>query len=74
MEREFTAVIVEDDGWFVAWAEELPGANTQGRTIEEAKENLKDAIQMILDARREEADRDLAGRAVVRQPVTVARA
>ena len=72
MEREFTAVIVEDDGWFVAWAEELPGANTQGRTIEEAKESLKDAIQMILEARREDDDKELAGQRVIREPLTVA--
>jgi predicted RNase H-like HicB family nuclease len=72
MTREFTAVIVEDDGWFVAWAEELPGANTQGRTIEEATENLKDAIQLILEARREEEDNELVGRVVRRQRLDVA--
>ena len=71
MEREFTAVIVEDDGWYVAWAEELPGANTQGRTVAEAKENLKEAIQLILEARREVDDADLAGQVVLREPLTV---
>ena len=72
MEREFTAVIIEEDGWYVAWAEELPGANTQGRTIEEARDNLKDAIQMILEARREEDDRELAGQRVLRESLFVA--
>jgi predicted RNase H-like HicB family nuclease len=64
-------VIVRDEDWYVAWAEELPGANTQGRTVEEAKANLKEAIQLILEARREADDEELAGQVVLREPVTV---
>ena len=72
LEREFTAVIVEEGGWYIAWAEELPGAMTQGRTIEEARENLKEAIQLILEARREIDDLDHVGRTLVREPISVA--
>jgi predicted RNase H-like HicB family nuclease len=49
MERTYTAVFVDaGDGWIAAYAHDLPGANSQGRTIEEARENLKDAIRELL--------------------------
>ena len=53
MENRFTAIFQRDgDGW-VAWVEELPGANTQGDTLDEARENLEEAVKMILQANRE---------------------
>ncbi|HEY2857430.1 MAG TPA: type II toxin-antitoxin system HicB family antitoxin [Terracidiphilus sp.] len=54
MRNEFTAVIEHDGEWFVAWSPEIPGANGQGRTVEECRENLSDAIRLILDDRRED--------------------
>lgn len=46
----FTAVFVEvPEGGFAAYVEEIPGANTQGETLEEARENLKEAIQLVLE-------------------------
>jgi predicted RNase H-like HicB family nuclease len=51
---EYTAIIEKtEDGWFIAHCAEVPNAHTQGQTIEEAKENLKDAIELILDCERE---------------------
>lgn len=66
MQHTFTAVYIEaEDGWFVAYIEEIQGAHTQGRTIEEARENLRDVAEMMLDATRE-ANRDaFAGYRVV---------
>ncbi len=55
-----TAVFIERDGCYIGYVEELPGANTQGRTMEEAEENLKEAIELTLSANRELAERDLA--------------
>jgi len=53
-DMEYTAIIEKsDDGWFIAHCAEIPNAHTQGQTIEEAKENLKDAIELILDCERE---------------------
>ena len=49
MEREFTAVIEKRGPWYVAYVEEIPGVNTQGRTLAEARRNLKDAIRLILE-------------------------
>lgn len=53
MNLRYTAVFEPVGDWWMAFAEELPGANTQGRTLEEAWENLKEAIQLILEANRE---------------------
>ena len=54
MRHEFTAVFEEDGDWTVASCPEIPGANGQGRTKQEARQNLADAIALILHDRREE--------------------
>ena len=55
MRNEFTAVIEQDGPWFVAYCAEVPGANGQGRSREECLGNLREAITLILDHRREES-------------------
>ena len=52
MEREFTAVIEKRGQWYVAYVEEIPGVNTQGRTLAEAGRNLREALRLILEANR----------------------
>ena len=52
MSREFTAVFEKHGRWYVAYVEEIPGVNTQGRTLAEARENLKEALQLILQENR----------------------
>ena len=52
MKREFTAIYKKSGKWFLAWVEEIPGVNTQGRTLAEAKENLKEALSLILETNR----------------------
>jgi predicted RNase H-like HicB family nuclease len=54
MRNEFTAVFERDDEWFIAYCPEIPGANGQGRTKEEARRSLAEAIALILEDRREE--------------------
>ncbi len=54
MHNEFTAILEEDEGWYIAYSPEIPGANGQGRTIEEAKESLTGAITLILEDHRED--------------------
>ena len=49
--------------------EELPGANTQGATLEEARENLREAVELTLEANRALAEEDLAGIDVIREPL-----
>jgi len=53
MHNEFTAIIEQDEEWFIASCSEIPGANGQGRTREEARANLGEAIELILEDRRE---------------------
>lgn len=55
MHNEFTAIIEKDDDWYIAYCPEIPGANGQGKTIEECKQNLSEAIALILADRRDDA-------------------
>jgi predicted RNase H-like HicB family nuclease len=67
----FTAVYVELPQGYVAFVEELPGANTQGATIQEAKENLREAVAMILAANRELAAKSVEGKNVTKETFTL---
>jgi predicted RNase H-like HicB family nuclease len=55
--NEFTAIIETDGDWFIAYCPEIPGANGQGRSKIEAKKSLAEAIELILEDRREEGIR-----------------
>jgi predicted RNase H-like HicB family nuclease len=55
MHNEFTAIIERDGEWYIAYCPEVPGANGQGRTKEEARASLAAAIALILEDRREDA-------------------
>lgn len=70
MRNEFTAIIERDEEWFIGYCLEIPGANGQGRTVEECRANLADAIQTILEDRREEGMRGVPTEAI-RDTVTV---
>ena len=69
--EKFTAVFEQDDDWWIGYVEELPGANTQGRTLEEVRENLRDAVQVIIQANRELARRESSGHNVVREELMI---
>lgn len=70
--EKFTAVFEQKGEWWIGYVEELPGANTQGRTLEEARENLKEAVQLVIEANRELARRETDGKSVIREPLMVA--
>jgi predicted RNase H-like HicB family nuclease len=70
MER-FTAVYEYDGEWWVGYVEEVPGANTQGRTLDEARDNLKDAVQLLIESNRQEIQRLAGGKHVVREELLV---
>jgi len=70
--EKFTAVFEQAGEWWIGYVEELPGANTQGRTLEEARQNLKEAVQLIIEANRELARREIEGRNVIREELRVA--
>jgi predicted RNase H-like HicB family nuclease len=62
-----------EDGWWVVSVPEIPGAHSQGRTLEVAREMIKDATRLLLEVRREDAEREAsaAGKMVVREPLEV---
>ena len=59
MHNEFTAIFERDGDWFIGFCPEIPGANGQGKSVEECRANLADAISLILEDRREDALRGL---------------
>lgn len=65
-----TAVFKKVPEGYIGFVEELPGANTQGATLEEARANLEEAIQMVLEANRVLAQESLQGQEVIREPLT----
>jgi predicted RNase H-like HicB family nuclease len=66
-----TAVYVEVPEGYIGFVEELPGANTQGATLDEVRENLQEAAQMVLDANRELAEKSLSGQKVTKEPLVL---
>ena len=71
MRNEFTAIIEKDGEWYIAYCPEIPGANGQGRTIEECRQSLAEAISLILEDRRADALRGVPADAL-RDMVVVA--
>jgi len=69
---ELTAVFKKVPEGYIGWVEELPGANTQGKTLEEARENLQEAIRLVFEANRELAETDLQDEDVLKESVSVA--
>jgi len=70
MHNEFTSVIEEDGDWFIGYCPEIPGANGQGRNVEECRANLSEAIALILEDRREDGLRGVPQDAI-RETVVV---
>ena len=64
MHNEFTAIIEKDESWYIAYCPEVVGANGQGKTIEECKASLAEAISMILEDRRKDAMRGVPDDAI----------
>jgi len=67
MSFHFTAIFKKVPEGYIAFAEELPGANTQGASLAEARANLRDAVEDTLDANRALAEEELKGQDVIRE-------
>ena len=67
MKLELTAIFQQVPEGYIGFVEELPGANTQGSTLEEARANLREAVQLVIDANRSMAEETLRGQAGPRQ-------
>jgi predicted RNase H-like HicB family nuclease len=68
MKNTLTAVFEKVPEGYIGYVEELPGANAQGETLEEAKENLKEAIGLVLEANRQLIEEELAGKELIKEP------
>ena len=72
MQLEFTAVFKEaPEGGYVAFVEELPGANTQGETLDEARDNLREAVGLVLESNRLLSEQELGAEPVIRERLRV---
>jgi predicted RNase H-like HicB family nuclease len=71
MELQFTAVFRQVPEGYIGFVEEIPGANTQGATLEEARTNLQEAVAMVLVANRELIQQTTGGADVIREPLKV---
>ena len=74
MNMNLTAVFLKVPEGYVGFVEELPGANTQGATLEEARTNLEEAVALVLEANRELAQESLEGKEVIREPLCISAA
>jgi predicted RNase H-like HicB family nuclease len=71
MDLQFTAVFRKVPEGYIGFVEELPGANTQGATLEEARTNLHEAVALVLEANRELAREDVSGPDVIRETLKI---
>jgi predicted RNase H-like HicB family nuclease len=71
MARRFTAIYKKSGKWYLGWVEEIPGVNTQGRTLKETKENLKEALLLILETNRILNKKEFPKGKVIREPLLV---
>ena len=68
----FTAVFMPVPEGYIGFVEEIPGANSQGETLDEVRENLREAVQLVLEANRELSEQALIGQKVEREPFELA--
>ena len=66
-----TAIFEQVGEWWLGYVEELPGANTQGKTLDEARENLREAVELIIEANRELLLEQIEGHEIIREPLMV---
>lgn len=69
--RQFTAVYKKDGKWYLGWIEEVPGVNTQGKTLKEVKANLMEALQLVLETNRMLDDIHGTDKVLKREPISI---
>jgi len=71
LKSQFTAVFEKRGRWWIGYVEELPGANSQGHTLKEVRENLKEAIKLVIETNRELSRQDLSEPGAIREQIRV---
>jgi predicted RNase H-like HicB family nuclease len=74
MNMSLTAVFLKVPEGYIGFVEELPGANTQGMTLDEARSNLEEAVTLVLEANRQLVEESLVGQDVIREPLSISAA
>jgi predicted RNase H-like HicB family nuclease len=69
MKEQFTCVFQWETEGYIAFVEELPGANTRGDTLDDARSNLQEAVQLVLESNRALAEESLRNTTVIREPL-----
>lgn len=69
MHQKLTAVFQKSPHGYIGYVEELPGANTQGKTLDETKKNLIEAVQLVLEANRQISEEDLKGKEIIKEEI-----
>ncbi len=72
MKRKFTAIFEKVEDWYIGYVEEIPGVNTQGKTLEEVHENLCEALKLILQSNKELTQKELGDRKFIREEIKIA--
>ena len=71
MENNFTGIIEKTEDWYIGYIEEIPGVNTQGKTVDEVKDNLKEALELILISNRELSEKNISGKSIIKEKIMV---
>jgi predicted RNase H-like HicB family nuclease len=71
MSRQFTAIYKKKGKCYLGWIEEIPGVNTQGKTLREAKENLKEALLLILETSKLLNKKEVSEGKIIREPLSI---
>ncbi|MDP3901261.1 MAG: type II toxin-antitoxin system HicB family antitoxin [bacterium] len=71
MKQQFTATYKKHGKWYLGWVEEIPGVNTQGKTLKEVRENLKEALSLMLEVNRALAGKEIPGKTLLRESLMV---
>ena len=74
MSTHYTAVYEKRGKWYIGFVREVPGVNTQGKTLTEVKRNLREALSLILEANRKLLKRELKGHHLIEESISVAMA
>jgi predicted RNase H-like HicB family nuclease len=67
MEQTFEATIEKREKWYIGWVDAVPGAFSQGKTVKEVEDNLKEAVQLILESQREIKEQESGGEILKRK-------
>jgi len=71
MNKKFTAIYKKSGKWYLGWVEEIPGVNTQGTTLKEVRENLKEALFLVLETNKSIIKKDFGKGKSIREPISV---